>query len=314
MNQYLGNFGLKDDPFRITPDPEYYYPTQEHIVALNSLNYAMEQREGFCLLTGEPGTGKTTLLKVFMESWKDRAEIALIMTPRLTPDEFIGALLDDFNIDSPEQIASDYVIMSDKNGMLKAFRAFLMGHSAHGRRVAIIVDEAQNLPSETLEEMRLLSNLETDKEKLIQIILVGQPELHHKIRSEQLKQLNQRVTVRCSLLPLSKEETVDYINARLVKAGASASLLDRKARNAIYKFSGGIPRMINVIASRAIMAAYLKGSPVVRAQHVNIAEMDGKGSGPLLRVYSWGGRALQYVVLFIVVLLASIIVGEFLRH
>ncbi len=314
MNQYLGSFGLKDDPFRITPDPEYYYPTQEHIAALNSLNYAMEQREGFCLLTGEPGTGKTTLLKVFMENWKERAEIALIMTPRLTPDEFIESLLDDFNIDTSQEVLSDQIILNDRNRMLKAFRKFLLGHSAEGRRVAIIVDEAQNLPVETLEELRLLSNLETDKEKLIQIILVGQPELHHKIGSEQLKQLSQRVTVRCSLSGLSKDETADYVNARLTRAGASAALLDKKARSAIHRFSGGIPRMINIIASRAIMAAYLKGSPVVGKEHVMIAEMDGKGAGVLRRSYSWLGRGLQYAALFIVILLASIIVAGMFRY
>lgn len=307
MNNYLGNFGLKDDPFRITPDPEYYYPTQEHMVALNSLNYAMEQREGFCLLTGEPGTGKTTLLKVFMENWKDRAEIALIMTPRLSPDEFIEALLEDFNIDNHKECLPNNVNLSDKNRMLKAFRKFLLGHSVEGRRVAIIVDEAQNLPVETLEELRLLSNLETYKEKLIQIILVGQPELHHKIGSEQLKQLAQRVTVSCSLLSLSADETVDYMNARLIKAGASAAVLNKNARSAIHKLSGGIPRMINIIAARAIMAAYLKGSPIVQREHVLIGNTDGQAAGWAQRVYTWSGFTSQLLFLLIlVILLASI--------
>lgn len=312
MNAYLENYGLKDNPFRITPDPEYYYPAREHIVALNSLNYAMEQREGFCLLTGEPGTGKTTLLKVFMECWKERAEIALIMTPRLMPDEFIEALLDDFSIELFKG-GPDSGSMTGKNEMLKAFRKFLLRHFAAGRRVAIVVDEAQNLPVETLEELRLLSNLETDKEKLLQIILVGQPELQLKIGSDRLKQLSQRITVRSELLPLNESETSDYITARLIKAGASAGLLDKKARKAIHRYSCGTPRMINIITSRAIMAAYLKRETVVLKEHVLIGEMDGQESGLLLRLYSWPGRTLQYVALFIVILLASIIVAGFLQ-
>lgn len=314
MNHYLDNFGLKDDPFRITPDPEYYYPTREHIDAFNSLNYAMEHREGFCLLTGEPGTGKTTLLKIFMEVWKERAEIALIMTPRLTPDEFLKALLDDFNVDSAWESDTDYASMSGKNGMLKAFRKFLLGHSAVGRRVAIVVDEAQNLPVETLEELRLLSNLETDKEKLLQIILVGQPELQAKISSSHLKQLSQRITVNMCLQPLSEADTADYINARLIKAGAGASLLEMKARRAIHRYSGGIPRMINIITSRAIMAAYLQGSPLVLKEHVLIGDLDGQNAGRLRNLSLWSEYNLQYVALFFTILLISMFVAGLLHH
>jgi type II secretory pathway predicted ATPase ExeA len=306
MNNYLDTYGLREDPFRITPDPEYYYPSQEHILALNLLNYTMEQREGFCLLTGKPGMGKTTLLKIFMERWKERAEMALIMTPRLSPEEFIQALLDDFNI--------KYAKMG-KNSMLKAFREFLLGHSAKGKRVAIIVDEAQNLPVETLEELRLLSNLETDKEKLLQIILVGQPELLDKIESSQLKQLSQRITIRSHLKPFKEAETCDYLNARLIKAGSGVSIVDAGARSAIHRGSGGIPRMINVIASRAIMAAYLKGSPVVQELHVRI----GKGNGGHLdtrirRINAWIREYLPYCALFAAVLVVTIIAVKYMRH
>jgi len=305
-NQYLDMYGLREDPFRITPDPEYYYPSQGHIVALNSLDYAMEQREGFCLLIGEPGMGKTTLLKIFMEKWKERAEVALIMTPRLSPEEFIQALLDDFCI--------QYAGMG-KNNMLKSFRDFLLGHSIQGKRVAIIVDEAQNLPVETLEELRLLSNLETDKEKLLQIILVGQHELHEKIKSSQLKQLDQRVTVRSLLLPFTATETSDYINARLLKAGSSAAILDKDARSAIHHHSGGIPRRINIVASRAIMAAYLKGSQIIQKGHVRIGEEDGRLYGILFRrIRTWICVAFPYVALFVAVLMGTIILVHWTRR
>lgn len=313
MNHYLDSFGLKDEPFRITPDPEYYYPSREHREALNSVNYAMEHRQGFCLLTGEPGTGKTTLLKVFMAEWQERAEIALIMTPRLMPDEFLKALLDDFNIDTTET-APDSAAMGGKNSMLKAFRKFLLDHSAVGRRVAIVVDEAQNLPVETLEELRLLSNLETDKEKLLQIILVGQPDLQAKIGSARLRQLNQRITVKARLKALSEDETADYVNARLIKAGAGAALLESRARKAIYRFSGGIPRMINIIASRAIMAAYLKGSPLVLKEHVLIGDLDGEGGGVLRSCSFWSRNNRQYLLLFFIILLASFVAAGLLRH
>ena len=170
---YLTFFQLDDDPFRLTPDPEYFYPSQEHNEILNSLNYAIEQKEGFSLVVGQPGTGKTTILRILIDHWKDRAEIALVMTPRLLPEEFLQAVLEDLNIKLGKK---------SKNEMLKAFRDVLIEHSATGKRIIIIVDEAQNVPDETIEELRLLSNLETEKEKLLQIILMGQPELKKKLR------------------------------------------------------------------------------------------------------------------------------------
>src|SRR6185369_8463488 len=190
---YLDFFGLREDPFRLTPDPAFYYPSSDHANALLSLDYIMNNREGFCLLTGEPGTGKSTLVRIFLNKWQDQAEIALVMTPCLSPGEFLQAILDDLGV--------IYPLSGNKNHMITEFRDFLLSHAAEGRRVAIVVDEAQNLPVETLEELRLLSNLETEKEKLLQIILIGQPELADKLAAEKLKQLNQRISVRASLPP-----------------------------------------------------------------------------------------------------------------
>lgn len=255
-------YGLKEDPFRLTPDPTFFFPSIRHNEALLTMNYVVEQKEGFCLIIGEPGTGKTTLLNVFKESWKDKAEIALILTPRLSPDEFLLAILEDLNVK---------LARTGKSEILKAFRDFLVEKSRAGRPVIIIVDEAQNLPDDTLEELRLLSNLETDKDKLLQIILIGQPELERRLHRDTLRQLNQRITVRERLSPLSSNETLEYINYRLIKAGKGFLRFDEKLLKPIYKFSSGIPRIINILLSRAVMSAYLEGSNIVTIKHVRYA-------------------------------------------
>ena len=261
---YLEFFNLGDDPFRMTPDSAYFYPSREHNEILDSLQYAIDQKEGFSVVVGEPGTGKTTILRILVDHWKDRADIALIMTPRLAPEEFLQAVLEDIHAD---------LKALNKNEMLKAFRDILLEHAQIGKRVIIIVDEAQDLPDETLEELRLLSNLETEKEKLLQIMLIGQPELKKRLQADHLRQLNQRVSVRATLKPLTKEETRDYLHFRLIKAGKGGSMLtfEESARNAIYTYSKGIPRLINLVSSRAVMAAFVAGSNTVKKVHVQSA-------------------------------------------
>ncbi len=259
---YLGFFNLSEDPFRMPPDPHYFYPSELHNELLSSLNYAIEQKEGFFLATGEPGTGKTTVLKVFIDNWKDRAEIALIMTPNLSPGEFLSAVLEDLDVQART---------AGKHDVLRAFRDFLVETALSGKRVIVIVDEAQNIPDDTLEELRLLSNLETEKEKLLQIVLIGQPELRDRVLLPSLKQLNQRISVRASLAPLSLDETSDYLLYRLMKAGAQAAIFDDSAKKRLYEYSGGVPRLINLTASRALMAAFVSGSRLIRAKHVEHA-------------------------------------------
>jgi general secretion pathway protein A len=262
--KYLSFFNLNDDPFRLTPDTAYFYNSPAHATALQSLEYCVTHKEGFCVLTGDPGTGKTTILRLFTEKWKEKAEIALIMTPRLMPDEFFRAILDDFKIP----------LSDSKNEMLKSFRDFLLTHAANDKRIAIIVDEAQELPDTTLEELRLLSNLETEKEKLLQIILIGQPELSNKLIRNPLRQLNQRITVRVKLNPLSSAETSDYINTRLIKGGNSSLLFTQKAKELIYNLSKGIPRTINLLASRGLMSAFLEGTHEVTEKHIEQGATD----------------------------------------
>ncbi len=260
---YLEHFHLQEDPFGMTPDPFYFFPSLAHNELIHSLDYAVEQKEGFFLATGEPGTGKTTTLKAFISKWTHRADIALVMTPRVSPKEFIALVLEDLRIAAPSE--------ANRVENLKAFRNYLLEDLNSSRRVIIIVDEAQELPDETIEELRLLSNLETEKEKLIQIILVGQPELRNKLLTDSFRQLNQRITVRTVLKPLSIDETLAYIGYRLLKAGGMPAIIEENAKKLIYRLSSGLPRLINLISSRALMTAFLKGSSKVRTSHVRYA-------------------------------------------
>jgi general secretion pathway protein A len=259
---FLNFFNLKEDPFKLTPDPVYFFPSSSHNEGLLTLEYSIDQKEGFNLIIGDPGTGKTTLLRVFLDKLKSSAQIAMILTPRLSPEEFLIAVAEDFSINLKEK---------NKNEIIKALRDFMTQKSSEGKRVIIIVDEAQNLPDETLEELRLLSNLETDKDKLLQIILIGQPELEVKLKKDKLRQLNQRITSRLYLKQFNANETLDYINYRVIKGGGSNLRFCKRADRLIYKLTKGTPRLINMLASRALMAAYLEESNSIDKKHVKHA-------------------------------------------
>ena len=281
---YLNFFGFKEDPFKLTPDPAYFYPSSSHNEGLLLMDYSIQQKEGFLLIIGDPGTGKTTLLNVFLERWKLRAEIAVILTPRLSPEEFLISVVDDLNIKLENR---------NKNEIIKALRDFMIKKSIEDKRIVIVVDEAQNLPDETLEELRLLSNLETDKDKLIQIILTGQPELESKLMTERLRQLNQRITTRIHLKHFNPDETLDYINYRLIKAGKRNLKIDKKAGKLAHKLSNGVPRLINMLISRALMAAYLEESNIISQRHITHAvkslghsELKIQGQNRLIPLYA----------------------------
>jgi len=260
--EYLQYYELKEDPFKLTPDPEFFFPSESHNLALKALDYSTESAEGFALITGEPGTGKTTLIKVFCTKWQHKADIALILTPSLNPEEFLQAVLDELNIS---------IIGAHKNELLKAFRDILLQRAQEGKKVIIIVDEAQNLPVETLEELRTLSNLETEKEKLLQIILVGQQELRRKLKTERLRQLDQRIYTRVDLGYLTLTETKEYINYRLIKAGRTFLRFDEGAIKLIYEKTAGVPRQINILAQRALMSGYIDDSKIISKHHVKTA-------------------------------------------
>jgi len=250
---YLEFYGLKEAPFSITPDPRYVFLSERHRDALAHLLYGIGKggSGGFVQLTGEVGTGKTTLCRLLLEQLPENTRVALVLNPKLSPVELLESICDELKLD-----------VSDKKGSLKGLvdtlNTYLLDAYAQGLRVVLIVDEAQNLSTESLEQVRLLTNLETPTQKLLQIILLGQPELRDKLNDPELRQLAQRITARYHLTPLDRDETEAYVRHRLAVAGALRSPFSRLGLRALYKRSGGVPRLINIIGDRALMAGYAR--------------------------------------------------------
>jgi general secretion pathway protein A len=272
---YLQYFGLHENPFSIPPDPHYLYLSRGHQEALAHLQYGLGEAGGFVQLTGEVGTGKTLLIRTLVERLPEGVDVALILYPVLTVAEFIAAICDELRVPHPgEQEAS-------LKQLIDALNAHLLQTHAHGRRTVLIIDEAQNLSREVLEQVRLLTNLETTKQKLLQIILIGQPELAQMLAQQDLRQLAQRITARFHLVALTRKENFEYILHRCRVAGAKAILFDRKAMEQVYAASGGIPRLINVICDRALLGAYTRGKQVVDVSIVKRAAREvGQGAMP----------------------------------
>jgi general secretion pathway protein A len=247
---YVSFFGLIEKPFAITPDPRYLYLSERHAEALAHLLYGINESGGFIQLTGEVGTGKTTVVRTLLSRLPHHADVAVILNPRVTPAEFLlticeelGLGLDEANRDSVKQ-------------MVDALNRRLLSAHAEGRRIIVIVDEAQNLSTDVLEQVRLLTNLETATQKLMQIILIGQPELREILDRTELRQLAQRITGRYHLNPLLKHETLQYVGHRLRVAGASGEIFTPAALAEVHRVSGGVPRVINVCCDRALLGAY----------------------------------------------------------
>jgi general secretion pathway protein A len=247
---YTSFFGLQEKPFAITPDPRYLYLSERHAEALAHLLYGINEAGGFIQLTGEVGTGKTTIIRSLLEQLPAHADVALILNPRVTPAEFLLTICEELRIPVPEPGRGSVKLLMDLIG-----RRLLDTH-ARGRRVVLIVDEAQNLSAHTLEQVRLLTNLETATTKLLQIILIGQPELRDLLARPELRQLAQRITARYHLNPLSPEETVGYVKHRMRVAGATAEAFTPAALTEVHRLAGGVPRIINVICDRALLGAF----------------------------------------------------------
>jgi len=258
---YLDFFGLREKPFGLTPDPKFLFFSEKHREALDHLLYGIHQKEGFVLISGDTGTGKTTLCRALLERLDPR-EVAtcLILNPLLNEEELLKAILEDFGLSSAG---------TTRKELLDVLNRFLLQTLASGRTAVLIIDEAQHLSTECLEQVRLLSNLETHKEKLIQIILVGSEELPAKLEAVELRHLQQRISLRYHLKPLDKSETRSYLQHRLNMARAAGSTsFDKGAHREIYCFSKGVPRLINIIAERSLLAAYLAESRKIRQTHV----------------------------------------------
>jgi general secretion pathway protein A len=260
---YTEFFGLHEKPFAITPDPRYLYMSARHADALAHLIYGISESGGFIQLTGEVGTGKTTLIRSLLEQLPAKADIALILNPQLSAKEFLQVICDELRTPPP---ADDSL-----KARIDVLNAHLLRVHAEGRRVVLIVDEAQTLSPELLEQVRLLTNLETAKQKLLQIILIGQPELRDVLAKPEMRQLAQRVTGRYHLEPLGKQETAAYVRHRMRVAGAQGEVFKPSAIKQLYKRARGIPRLINVIADRALLAAYSQDRREVDGALVNRA-------------------------------------------
>ncbi len=247
---YTSFFGLGEKPFAITPDPRYLFMSERHAEALAHLLYGITEAGGFIQLTGEVGTGKTTIVRSLLERMPGHADVAVILNPQLTPIEFVLTICEELGIFMRDEDASS---IKDLVDLLN--RRLLEAH-AKGRRIVVIVDEAQNLSPATLEQVRLLTNLETASQKLLQIILIGQPELREVLDRVELRQLAQRITGRYHLAPLSRTDTASYVNHRLKVAGAAGEIFSKAALREVHRVSGGIPRIINVICDRALLGAF----------------------------------------------------------
>ena len=249
---YKEYFGLKELPFSIAPDPRYFYMSNQHREALAHLVYGINSDGGFILLTGEVGTGKSTVCRCLLEQIPRNFDIALILNPQLTVIELLATMCDELCIEYPKGNTSIKVFIDCIN-------AYLLDAHSKGRKTVIIIEEAQNLSTEVLEQVRLLTNLETTKQKLLQIVMLGQPELNNMLSRPELRQLSQRITTRYHLSSLSKKEVASYIRHRLSVAGARSEFFPPSSIRKLFCLSRGIPRLINLICDRALLGAYAQG-------------------------------------------------------
>jgi general secretion pathway protein A len=262
---YLPFYGLTEKPFSITPDPRYLYLGGRHAEALAHLVYGITEAGGFIQLTGEVGTGKTTVIRSLLAKQPDNAEIALILNPRMVASEFMLTICEELGIMLPNDAIGSVKELVD------ILNRYLLKAHAQGKRVVLIVDEAQNLSPELLEQVRLLTNLETETQKLLQIILIGQPELRTMLERNDLRQLAQRITGRYHLDPLSRDESFSYVKHRLRIAGATAEIFTHGALAELYRTSGGIPRLLNIIGDRALLGGYSEDRHTITAALVRKA-------------------------------------------
>ncbi len=267
---YLDFFELTENPFNMTPDPRFIFFTRNHREAYQHLIYGINTRKGFIELTGEVGCGKTTLCRLLLsELRRNDVGTALILNPLLSETQLLRAILADFGVPFTGR---------DRLGCVQRLNDFLLEHNRRGRNVALLIDEAQDLAPQVMEQVRLLSNLETDSQKLMQIVLCGQPELKERLANPELRQLRQRITVRYHLGFLTREETQAYISHRLAVAGGKdRTTFDECAIDGVYEYSGGVPRMINALCDNALLSGYVMDKREINSECVRqaIRQLEG---------------------------------------
>ncbi|MBN2312150.1 MAG: AAA family ATPase [Candidatus Hydrogenedentes bacterium] len=268
---YEAFYGLTEKPFNLTPDPRFLYLSDKHKEAFAHLLFGIRNRSGFVVVSGEIGTGKTTICRTLLNQLDENTEVAFIFNPSLSRDELLRKINEDFGIATRAQTPK---------GLIDELNAYLLERNARGKNCVLVIDEAQDLAPNVLEQIRLLSNLETETQKLLQIVLIGQPELNEILSLDELRQLDQRITARYHLQPLDEPETLQYIAYRIRVAGGRGKIhFSRRAVKAVYRLSGGVPRMINAICDRALLIGYTQESRDISADIVRRAAREVRGAG-----------------------------------
>lgn len=263
-------YGFREAPFNLTPDPRFLFMSERHREAYDHLLFGIRERKGFIQLTGEVGAGKTTLCRAVLAELGPTYKTALVLNPALTATQLLRTILVELGIEPPRR--------ADRALMIERLNAYLLAEAGCGHDVVLLIDEAQDLEPELLEQVRLLSNLETDQQKLLQIALVGQPELRDRLDEPRLRQLRQRITVRYHLRPLTRQETAAYVTYRLQVAGANGRpTFSRLALWAIHRYARGVPRLINALSDKTLLCGYVTGRDHLTLRHVHraVRELEG---------------------------------------
>jgi general secretion pathway protein A len=286
---YTTFYGLKEPPFNLTPDPEFLYLGEKHREALAHLIYGLNQKKGFMVITGEVGTGKTTLIHCFLNHLNNTngTKAAFLFNPKLGTADFIRSILRDFGLPADGGTKGDF---------LHTLNEYLLEQYKKGEKVVLIIDEAQGLSQSLLEEIRLLSNLETSKSKLLQILLVGQPELNQTLARQEFRQIRQRINMHYHLTALSEKETQEYIEKRLKVAGARGPLFTKGGMKEIYRNSQGIPRLINILCDNSLLSGYASDRAVIDKRSVKEAAKDLKLGGRFPKFWLWLLPAIVIVI------------------